>query len=405
MREFQKSMKLEGVSYDVRGPVLEEADRMIEEGISILKLNTGNPATFGFDAPNEIVRDLIMNVRDSEGYSDSKGIFSARKAIEQYCQLRGFPNVSINDIYTGNGVSELITMSMQGLLNNGDEVLIPKPDYPLWTASVSLAGGTPVHYICDEQAEWNPDLEDIRRKVTPRTKAIVVINPNNPTGALYPREILEGIAQIARENNLIIYSDEIYDRLVMDGLTHIPMATVAPDLFVVSFNGLSKSHRVAGFRCGWMVLSGEKRHVKGYIEGLNMLASMRLCSNVLSQQIIQTALGGYQSSDELLLPGGRIYEQREFIWKALNDIPGITAVKPKAAFYIFPKIDIKKFNIHNDEQFVLDFLHKHHVLMVHGGGFNWTEPDHFRVVYLPKVEDLKDMTTSMADFLTTYRQV
>ncbi|WP_314060226.1 pyridoxal phosphate-dependent aminotransferase [uncultured Vagococcus sp.] len=404
MREFQKSMKLEGVSYDVRGPVLEEADRMIEEGISILKLNTGNPAPFGFDAPNEIVRDLIMNVRDSEGYSDSKGIFSARKAIEQYCQLRGFPNVSINDIYTGNGVSELITMSMQGLLNNGDEVLIPMPDYPLWTASVSLAGGTPVHYICDEQAEWNPDLEDIRRKVTPRTKAIVVINPNNPTGALYPREILEGIAQIARENNLIIYSDEIYDRLVMDGLTHIPMATVAPDLFVVSFNGLSKSHRVAGFRCGWMVLSGEKRHVQGYIEGLNMLASMRLCSNVLSQQIIQTALGGYQSSDELLLPGGRIYEQREFIWKALNDIPGITAVKPKAAFYIFPKIDIKKFNIHNDEQFVLDFLHKHHILMVHGGGFNWSEPDHFRVVYLPKVEDLKEMTTSMTEFLSTYRQ-
>ncbi len=404
MREFQKSMKLEGVSYDVRGPVLEEADRMIEEGISILKLNTGNPAPFGFDAPNEIVRDLIMNVRDSEGYSDSKGIFSARKAIEQYCQLRGFPNVSINDIYTGNGVSELITMSMQGLLNNGDEVLIPMPDYPLWTASVSLAGGTPVHYICDELAEWNPDLEDIRKKVTSRTKAIVVINPNNPTGALYPREMLEGIAQIARENNLIIYSDEIYDRLVMDGLTHIPMATVAPDLFVVSFNGLSKSHRVAGFRCGWMVLSGEKRHVKGYIEGLNMLASMRLCSNVLSQQIIQTALGGYQSADELLLPGGRIYEQREFIWKALNEIPGITAVKPKAAFYIFPKIDTKKFNIHNDEQFVLDFLHKHHVLMVHGGGFNWSEPDHFRVVYLPKVEDLKEMTSSMTDFLSNYRQ-
>ncbi|MBP1041548.1 pyridoxal phosphate-dependent aminotransferase [Vagococcus sp. BWB3-3] len=404
MREFQKSMKLEGVSYDVRGPVLEEADRMIEEGISILKLNTGNPAPFGFDAPNEIVRDLIMNVRDSEGYSDSKGIFSARKAIEQYCQLRGFPNVSINDIYTGNGVSELITMSMQGLLNNGDEVLIPMPDYPLWTASVSLAGGTPVHYICDELAEWNPDLEDIRKKVTSRTKAIVVINPNNPTGALYPREILEGIAQIARENNLIIYSDEIYDRLVMDGLTHIPMATVAPDLFVVSFNGLSKSHRVAGFRCGWMVLSGEKRHVKGYIEGLNMLASMRLCSNVLSQQIIQTALGGYQSADELLLPGGRIYEQREFIWRALNEIPGITAVKPKAAFYIFPKIDTKKFNIHNDEQFVLDFLHKHHILMVHGGGFNWSEPDHFRVVYLPKVEDLKEMTSSMTDFLSNYRQ-
>lgn len=404
MREFYKSRKLDNVSYDVRGPVLEEADRMIEEGINILKLNTGNPAPFGFDAPNEIVRDLIMNVRESEGYSDSRGIFSARKAIEQYCQLRGFPNVTINDIYTGNGVSELITMSMQGLLNNGDEVLIPMPDYPLWTASVSLSGGTPVHYICDEQAEWNPDLDDIRKKVTSKTKAIVIINPNNPTGALYPREILEGIAEIAREHNLIIYADEIYDRLVMDGLEHIPMATVAPDLFVVSFNGLSKSHRVAGFRCGWMVLSGDKRYVKDYIEGLNMLASMRLCSNVLSQQVIQTALGGYQSSDELLLPGGRIYEQREFITKALNDIPGITAVKPKAAFYIFPKIDVKKFNIKNDEQFILDFLHKHHTLMVHGGGFNWNQPDHFRVVYLPKIEDLQEMTTNMTDFLSTYQQ-
>lgn len=404
MRQFQKSSKLEGVSYDVRGPVLEEADRMIEEGINILKLNTGNPATFGFDAPNEIVRDLIMNVRDSEGYSDSKGIFSARKAIEQYCQLKGFPNVSIHDIYTGNGVSELITMSMQGLLNTGDEVLIPMPDYPLWTASVSLAGGTPVHYICDEEAEWNPDLADIRKKVTANTKAIVVINPNNPTGALYPKEILEGIAQIARENDLIIYSDEIYDRLVMDGLVHLPMATIAPDLFVVTFNGLSKSHRVAGFRCGWMVLSGNKKNVQGYIEGLNMLASMRLCSNVLSQQIIQTALGGYKSSDKLLLPGGRIYEQREFITKALNDIPGITAVKPKAAFYIFPKIDVKKFKIKNDEQFVLDFLHEHHILMVHGGGFNWQQPDHFRVVYLPKVDELAEMTTSMRTFLSTYQQ-
>lgn len=404
MRQFQKSSKLEGVSYDVRGPVLEEADRMIEEGINILKLNTGNPATFGFDAPNEIVRDLIMNVRDSEGYSDSKGIFSARKAIEQYCQLKGFPNVSIHDIYTGNGVSELITMSMQGLLNTGDEVLIPMPDYPLWTASVSLAGGTPVHYICDEEAEWNPDLADIRKKVTANTKAIVVINPNNPTGALYPKEILEGIAQIAHENDLIIYSDEIYDRLVMDGLVHLPMATIAPDLFVVTFNGLSKSHRVAGFRCGWMVLSGNKKNVQGYIEGLNMLASMRLCSNVLSQQIIQTALGGYQSSDKLLLPGGRIYEQREFITKALNDIPGITAVKPKAAFYIFPKIDVKKFKIKNDEQFVLDFLHEHHILMVHGGGFNWQQPDHFRVVYLPKVDELAEMTTSMRTFLSTYQQ-
>lgn len=404
MRKFEKSSKLEHVSYDVRGPVLEEAERMEDEGIRILKLNTGNPAPFGFDAPNEVVRDLIMNVRSSEGYSTSKGIFSARKAIEQYCQTKNFPNVTINDIYTGNGVSELITMCMQGLLDHGDEVLIPTPDYPLWTASVSLAGGTPVHYICDEQAEWYPDIEDMKKKVTPRTKAIVIINPNNPTGALYPKEILEQIVEIAREHQLIIYSDEIYDRLVMDGLTHIPIATLAPDLFVVTLNGLSKSHRVAGFRCGWMVLSGDKSNVKGYIEGLNMLSSMRLCSNVLSQQIIQTALGGYQSIDELLLPGGRIYEQREFIYNALNDIPGITAVKPKAAFYIFPKLDVKKFNIKNDEQFVLDFLHKYHVLLVHGGGFNWHEPDHFRLVYLPQMEDLKLTMSSMREFLATYRQ-
>lgn len=398
MREFEKSNKLEGVSYDVRGPVLEEAERMQEEGISILKLNTGNPAPFGFEAPNEVIRDLIMNARDSEGYSDSKGIFSARKAIEQYCQIKKFPNVTINDIYTGNGVSELITMCMQGLLDNGDEVLVPMPDYPLWTASVSLAGGKPVHYICDEQAEWYPDIDDIKSKITSRTKAIVIINPNNPTGALYPKEILEQIVEIARQNQLIIYSDEIYDRLVMDGLEHIPIATLAPDLFVVTLNGLSKSHRVAGFRVGWMVLSGDKSHVKGYIEGLNMLSSMRLCSNVLSQQIIQTALGGYQSVDELLLPGGRIYEQREFIYNAINDIPGLSAVKPKAAFYIFPKIDTKRFNILDDEKFVLDFLHEHHILLVHGGGFNWHQPDHFRIVYLPKMDDLKTTAVKCVNF-------
>ena len=303
--------------------------------------------------------------------------------------IKKFPNVTINDIYTGNGVSELITMCMQGLLNNGDEVLVPMPDYPLWTASVSLAGGTPVHYICDEQAEWYPDIDDIKSKITSNTKAIVIINPNNPTGALYPKELLLEIVEVARQNDLIIYSDEIYDRLVMDGLVHVPIATLAPDLFVVTLNGLSKSHRVAGFRCGWMVLSGDKSRVKGYIEGLNMLASMRLCSNVLSQQIIQTALGGYQSVDDLLLPGGRIYEQREFIYNAINDIPGLSAVKPKAPFYIFPKIDTAKFDIYDDEKFVLDFLHKHHILLVHGGGFNWQQPDHFRIVYLPKMEDLK----------------
>ncbi|XBG77677.1 pyridoxal phosphate-dependent aminotransferase [Enterococcus cecorum] len=404
MRRFEKSHKLDHVSYDVRGPVLEEAERMQENGISILKLNTGNPAPFGFEAPNEIVRDLIMNVRQSEGYSDSKGIFSARKAIEQYYQLLKFPNLSINDIYTGNGVSELITMSMQALCNDGDEVLVPMPDYPLWTASVSLAGGKPVHYICDEESEWYPDIADIRSKITAKTKAIVLINPNNPTGAVYPKEILEQIVDIAREFELMIFSDEIYDRLVMDDYKHIPIATLAPDCFVVTFGGLSKSHRVAGFRVGWMVLTGKKSIAKDYIEGLNMLSSMRLCSNVLSQQVIQTALGGIQSVDELLLPGSRIYEQREFVYKAVNDIPGLSAVKPKAAFYMFPKIDVKKFNITNDEQFVLDFLHEHHVLMVHGGGFNWMKPDHFRIVYLPNLDDLKLTMDKMRKFLATYRQ-
>lgn len=404
MKDFEKSMKLEGVSYDVRGPVVEEADRMQEEGISILKLNTGNPATFGFEAPNEIIRDLILNVRESEGYSDSKGIFSARKAIEQYYQLQDFPNISIRDIYTGNGVSELITMSMQGLCNNGDEILVPMPDYPLWTASVSLAGGKPVHYICDEASDWNPDISDIRSKVTSKTKAIVLINPNNPTGAVYPKEILEQIVAVAREFDLIIFSDEIYDRLLMDDYKHIPIATLAPDRPVVTFSGLSKSHRVAGFRVGWMVISGDKSHIKDYIEGLNMLSSMRLCSNVLSQQIIQTALGGYQSIDHLLLPGGRIYEQREYIYKAINDIPGLSAVKPKAAFYMFPKIDTKRFNIVDDEKFVLDFLHEYHILMVHGGGFNWQEPDHFRIVYLPNVEDLKRTAHKLEEFLFSYKQ-
>ncbi|MGI6155860.1 MAG: pyridoxal phosphate-dependent aminotransferase [Enterococcus lemanii] len=404
MKKFEKSSKLEGVSYDVRGPVLEEAEKMQDEGISILKLNTGNPSTFGFEAPNEIVRDLILNVRDSEGYSDSKGIFSARKAIEQYYQLKNFPNLSINDIYTGNGVSELITMSMQGLCNNGDEVLVPMPDYPLWTASISLAGGKAVHYICDEESEWNPDIADIRAKVTSKTKAIVLINPNNPTGAVYPKEILEEIVKIAREFDLIIFSDEIYDRLVMDGHQHYHIATLAPDRPVITFSGLSKSHRVAGFRVGWMAISGNKKNIKGYIEGLNMLSSMRLCSNVLSQQIVQTALGGYQSIDELLLPGGRVYEQREFIYNAINDIPGLSAVKPKAAFYIFPKIDTKRFNILDDEQFVLDFLHEKHVLLVHGGGFNWHSPDHFRIVYLPNLEQLKMTSQRMRDFLSSYRQ-
>lgn len=386
MKQFNKSTKLDDVAYDIRGPVLEEAMRMRANGEQILRLNTGNPAEFGFTAPDEVIRDLIHNARKSEGYSNSKGIFSARKAIMQYCQLKKFPNVDIEDIYLGNGVSELIVMSMQGLLDNGDEVLVPMPDYPLWTAAVSLAGGKAVHYVCDEVAEWYPDLADMESKVTSRTKAIVLINPNNPTGALYPKEILKGIIDIARRHELIIFSDEIYDRMVFDGAVHIPIATLAPDLFVVTMNGLSKSHRICGFRVGWMVLSGPKKHVKGYIEGLNMLSNMRLCSNVLAQQVVQTSLGGYQSVDELLMPGGRLYEQREFITKAINDIPGLSAVKPKAGLYVFPKIDREMYRVEDDEQFVLDFLKQEKVLLVHGRGFNWKDPDHFRIVYLPRVD-------------------
>lgn len=404
MRTFEKSSKLDNVCYDIRGPVMDEANRMIAEGVDILRLNIGNPAPFQFDAPDEIIHDMAYNLRNAQGYSDSKGIFSARKAIMQYCQLKNIPNVGINDIYTGNGVSELITLSMQGLLNEGDEMLVPMPDYPLWTASVTLAGGKAVHYVCDEQAEWNPDIEDIKSKITSRTKGIVVINPNNPTGALYPKEILEQIVQVAREHELILFADEIYDRLILDDLEHTALASLAPDLFTVSFNGLSKSHRVAGFRSGWMCLCGDKSKVKGYIEGINLLASMRLCSNVPSQYIIQTALGGHQSADELLLPQGRIYEQREYIYNALKDIPGVSVVKPKAAFYIFPKLDNKKFNIKDDEQFALDFLREKKVLIVQGTGFNWKDPDHFRIVYLPNVVELKSATDKLADFLSTYRQ-
>lgn len=404
MRIFEKSSKLDHVCYDIRGPVMDEANRMIAEGVDILRLNIGNPAPFQFDAPDEIIHDMAFNLRNAQGYSDSRGIFSARKAIMQYCQLKGIPNVGINDIYTGNGVSELIVLAMQGLLNDGDEMLVPMPDYPLWTAAVNLAGGKAVHYVCDEQSEWNPDIEDIKKKITSKTKGIVVINPNNPTGALYPKEILEQIVQVAREHELILFADEIYDRLVMDDLEHTALASLAPDLFTVSFNGLSKSHRVAGFRSGWMCLCGDKSKVKGYIEGINLLASMRLCANVPSQYIIQTALGGYQSSDELLLPGGRVYEQREFVYNALKEIPGVSVVKPKAAFYIFPKLDSKKFNIKNDEQFALDFLREKKVLIVQGTGFNWKDPDHFRIVYLPNVIELKSAVDKLGDFLSTYRQ-
>lgn len=404
MSTFRKSSKLDDVCYDVRGPVLEEANRMQESGIDVLKLNIGNPAPFGFNAPEEVILDMIYNLRESQGYSDSKGIFSARKAIMQYCQLKNIPDVTINDIYTGNGVSELISILTLALLDDGDEILVPSPDYPLWTGCVSLAGGKPVHYICDEESDWYPDLEDMKSKITDRTKAIVIINPNNPTGAVYPEEILMKIADIAREHDLMIFSDEIYDRLVMDGIKHTSIASLAPDLFCITLNGLSKSHMVAGFRVGWMVLSGAKEKARDYIEGLNMLSNMRLCSNVPAQSIVQTALGGYQSVNEYLVPGGRIYEQREYIYKAINDIPGLSAVKPKAAFYIFPKIDVKKFNIYDDEKFALDFLREKKVLVTHGKGFNWDKPDHFRIVYLPRVEELKTATEKLTDFLKTYHQ-
>ncbi len=404
MRTFKKSSKLENVLYDVRGPVVDEAARMEADGTSVLKLNIGNPAPFGFRTPDEVIYDMRRQLTDCEGYSDARGLFSARKAIMQYAQIKKIPNVTMEDIYTGNGVSELINISMSALLDDGDEILIPSPDYPLWTACATLAGGKVVHYICDEQSEWYPDMNDIRSKITDRTKAIVLINPNNPTGALYPKEVLLEIVKIAREHQLIIFSDEIYDRLVMDGEQHVSIASLAPDLFCVTYSGLSKSHMIAGFRIGWMILSGNKRMAKDYIEGLNMLSNMRLCSNVPAQSIVQTALGGHQSVEGYIVPGGRIYEQREYIYKAINDIPGLSAVKPKAAFYIFPKIDTAKFNITNDEQFALDLLREKKILIIHGSGFNWQQPDHFRIVYLPRIEVLKDAMTKIGDFLSYYQQ-
>ena len=371
MRTFAKSSKLEHVLYDVRGPVVDEAARMEEQGMKILKLNIGNPAPFGFTAPEEVILDMRDNIVDSQGYSDSRGIFAARKAIMQYAQIKHIPNVTMKDIYTGNGASELIQLSMHALLDPGDEVLIPSPDYPLWTACVNLSGGKAVHYICDEQSDWYPDLEDMESKITCKTKALVIINPNNPTGALYPKEILEKIVDIARRHELIIFSDEIYDRLVMDGEQHISIASLAPDLLCVTFSGLSKSHMACGFRVGWMIFSGNKEIGRSYMEGVNMLSNMRLCSNVPGQSIIQIALGGYQSVNEYIVPGGRVYEQREFICKAINDIPGLSVVKPKAAFYAFPKMDVKQFNIHDDQRFALDLLREKRVLIVPGSGFNW----------------------------------
>ena len=404
MREFKKSSKLDNVLYDVRGPVVDEAARMEAEGERILKLNIGNPAPFGFRTPDEVVKDMRQQLTDCEGYSDSRGLFSARKAIMQYAQVKGLPNVQMEHIYTGNGVSELIQLSMHALLDDGDEILIPSPDYPLWTACATLAGGHPVHYLCDEQSEWYPDIADMESKVTDRTKALVIINPNNPTGAVYPREVLEQIVELARRHQLMIFSDEIYDRLCMDGVEHVSIASLAPDLPCVTFSGLSKSHMIAGYRIGWMILSGNIRCMSDFLLGVNMLSNMRLCSNVPAQSIVQTALGGYQSVETYVRPGGRVYDQRDFVYRALNEIDGVTAVKPKAAFYIFPKLDVKKFNIHDDEQFALDLLHQKKILVTRGGGFNWEQPDHFRVVYLPRIDVLAECMDDLADFLSTYHQ-
>ncbi|MCW9717755.1 pyridoxal phosphate-dependent aminotransferase [Avibacterium sp. 21-599] len=404
MTTFPKSSKLEHVCYDIRGPVHKEALRLEEDGHKILKLNIGNPAPFGFEAPDEILVDILRNLTAAQGYCDSKGLYSARKAIVQYYQSKGIQGANVNDVYIGNGVSELIMMSMQALLNNDDEVLIPMPDYPLWTAAATLAGGKAVHYLCDEQADWFPDLEDIKSKITSRTKAIVIINPNNPTGAVYSKDLLQGIVDIAREHKLIIFADEIYDKILYDDAVHHHIAALAPDLLTITFNGLSKSYRVAGFRQGWMILNGPKQHAKGYIEGLDMLASMRLCANHPMQHAIQTALGGYQSINEFILPGGRLLEQRNKAYELINQIPGVSCVKPMGALYMFPKIDVKKFNIYDDEKMVLDLLRQEKVLLVHGRGFNWHSPDHFRIVTLPYVNQIEDALGRLGRFLANYRQ-
>ncbi|WP_419239804.1 pyridoxal phosphate-dependent aminotransferase [Photobacterium leiognathi] len=404
MQKFGMSSKLNNVCYDIRGPVLKHAKRMEEEGQKILKLNIGNPAPFGFDAPDEILVDVIRNLPTSQGYCDSKGIYSARKAIVQHYQKRGLRDPDVEDVYIGNGVSELIVMAMQALLNHKDEILVPSPDYPLWTAAVSLSGGTPVHYTCDEQADWYPDLDDIKQKITPNTRGIVLINPNNPTGAVYSRDFLLEVVEIARQHDLIIFADEIYDKILYDGAQHISIAPLADDVVCVTFNGLSKSYRVCGFRAGWMVISGPRHRAKGYIEGLEMLSSMRLCANVPMQHAIQTALGGYQSINELILPGGRLLEQRNKAYDLLTQIPGVSCVKPKGALYLFPKLDQKKFNIQDDQKMAMDFLLQEKVLVVHGTGFNWKQPDHFRIVTLPHVDDLELAMSRLERFLHSYRQ-
>ncbi|GAA5217977.1 pyridoxal phosphate-dependent aminotransferase [Corallincola platygyrae] len=403
MKQIVKSHKLDSVCYEIRGPVLEEAKRLEEDGHRVLKLNIGNPAPWGFEAPEELIIDVIHNLPTSQGYCDSKGLFSARKAVMQQFQQRQVFGLDIEDIYIGNGVSELILMAMQALLNNGDEMLVPAPDYPLWTAAVTLSGGNPVHYVCDEAADWQPDIEDIKRKITPNTRGIVIINPNNPTGAVYSKEVLLEIIELARQHNLIIYADEIYDKILYDDAEHITLASLADDVIILSFNGLSKSYRAAGFRAGWMAVTGPKIRATGYIEGLTMLASMRLCANVPCQHAIQAALGGYQSINELILPGGRLRAQRDIAYEMLNDIPGVSCTKPKGALYAFPKLDPKRYPIHNDEQFVLDLLRQEKILVVQGSAFNLPSTDHFRLVTLPREDQLKGAIERIAHFLESYR--
>lgn len=404
MKPILKSEKLNDVCYDIRGPVLELAQRMEEEGHKIIKLNIGNVGVFGFDPPEEIQLDMIRNLSNASAYSDSKGIFAARKAIMQYCQEKGIQGVTLDDIYTGNGVSELIVLAMNALLNNGDEVLVPAPDYPLWTAAVSLSGGTPIHYLCDESKEWAPDLADLRSKITPRTKAIVMINPNNPTGAIYSKAVLMELTQIAREHGLILFADEIYDKMLYDEEKHVSLASLSSDVVIITFNGLSKNYRSCGYRSGWMVVSGDKSRIKDYVEGLNMLSSMRLCANVPGQYAIQTALGGYQSIDDLVAKGGRLARQRDLAWELITAIPGVSCVKPKSALYLFPKLDPEMYPIEDDQQFIADLLREEKVLMVQGSGFNWVKPDHFRVVFLPHEDVLKDAIGRFARFLERYRQ-
>jgi len=404
MSSILQSEKLRHVCYEIRGPALQEAKKLEEEGHRITKLNIGNPGAFGFEAPEEILKDVILNLPESQAYSDSKGLFSARKAVMHETQRLGIQGVDIDDIYLGNGVSELIVMAMQALLNDGDEILIPAPDYPLWTAAVTLSGGKAVHYRCDESSDWNPDLDDIKSKINSRTRGIVVINPNNPTGAVYTPDLLKGIVKLAEENDLIIFADEIYDKILYDDARHTPLATLSEDILIVTFNGLSKSYRVAGFRSGWLFLSGAKKRAQDYIEGLEILSNMRLCSNVPAQQAIQTALGGYQSINELIMPGGRLREQRDIAWKMLNDIPGVSCVLPKGAIYLFPKLDPARFNIRNDEQLILDLLLQEHVLMVQGSGFNIDDKQHFRIVFLPREDTLVDAIGKLGNFLEHYSQ-